>query len=121
MINANTKMYCTECEKKLHPTQKFCTCSEPTKIAAASCMTKAERKTQDIKEISDNDKISIISPSKYKLNTSSSPVNQSEAHQAVFDSHGKQKIKNRGKIMTKPLSTYSINLLSIKPLLKLEK
>src|SRR5947209_1592332 len=99
MINANTKMHCTECGKKLHPTQKFCTCSEPTEIAAAllqddaSCVAKAERKTRDVKEISDDEEISIISPSKYKSNTSSNPVSQSEARQAVLDSHGKQRIK----------------------------
>ena len=87
----------------------------------ASCVANVERKTWDIKEISDNDKISIISPSKYKLNTSSGPVSQSEAYQAVLDSHGKQKIKDRGEMMAKHLSAYSMNPLSIKPPLKLKK
>ncbi len=123
----NTKMHCTECGKKLHPTQKFCTCSEPTEIAAAllqddaSRVAKAERKTRDVKEISDDDEISIISPSKYKSNTSSSPVSQSEARQAVLDSHGKQRIKDKGKTMAKPPSVYGMNPLSIKPPPKLEK
>src|SRR2546429_6947394 len=67
MINANTKMHCIECGKKLHPTQKFCTCGEPTEIAAAllqddtSRVANAERKTRDVKEISDDEEISIIS------------------------------------------------------------
>src|SRR5947209_2899549 len=96
MINTNTKMHCTECGKKLRPTQKFCTCGEPTEIAAAllqdnaSRVVKAERKTRDVKEISDDEEISIILPSKYKSNTFSGPVSQSEARQAVLNSHGKQ-------------------------------
>ena len=121
------KKHCTKCGKKLHPTQKFCTCSQPTEIAAAllqddtSCVTKTERKTWDVKEISDDEEISIISLSKYKSNTSSSPVSQSEAHQAVLNSHRKQKIKDRGKMMVKPPSMYDMNPLNIKPLPKLEK
>src|SRR5437588_8736755 len=100
-------MYCTECGKKFRPTQKFCTCGEPTEIAAtllqddSSHVVKAERKTRVVKKISDDDEISIISMSKYKSNLSSGPVSQSEARQAVLDSHQKQKIKDRGKTMAK--------------------
>src|SRR4051794_6774940 len=117
----NTKMYCTECGKKLRPTQKFCTRGEPMEIAAtllqddSSHVVKAERKTQVVKEISDNDEISIITPSKYKSNLSSGPVSQSEARQAVLDSHRKQKIKDREKMMVKTPSAYGMNPLSVQP------
>ena len=44
---------------------------------------------QVVKEISDNDEISIISPSKYKSSLSSSPVSQSEACREALDNYGK--------------------------------
>ena len=124
-------MHCTECGKKLHRTQKFCVCGEPTQIAAALLesdplsVVKSEKKTRVVKETSDDDEISIISPMKHTptsiKDASSTPNSQSQARREVLENHGKQKIKDRGKRMGKPPSAYGMNPLSLQPPPKAER